>query len=215
MKFHLIAVSLLSVMCAIMYYIIAGVQSDFDDAHATIRKEAIQTVKKKRTEELRPIQSTPETPSKPKLDEKKFLNPAVYQPAPTQVAESSSLPAPTGIMIERIGNDEYWCRDTVEPRKELNPVKCYYSAACYGCVGSTVIPPDSESVVPVCDNGRQAEIFSIECCPESADGGQLQCPSARQCLHAEAVPSNYCSCNNRPECKYVAIGGQVECVCIQ
>jgi len=213
MKFHLIAGSLVAVVLTIVYFIATGVQRDFEEARSQIRQEAVKTVKKKRSEHLT---SSP-APTISKVDEKKVFNPVVFK-APTRVAEATSSPPevdPPGIMVERIGNDEYWCRDGVEPQKEKNPVRCYYSGACYGCMGSTVIPPDSEGVIPFCDNGTRAEIFSIECCPHSAGGGDMQCPLARECLHADAVPESFCTCNNRPDCRYVDIGGDIQCVCIQ
>jgi len=215
MKFHLIAGALAGLLITIVYYIFVGVQADFDEARSQIREEAVRTVQKKRSEHLN--QKASEV-AESKLDEKKVLNPAVFKSPPVQLASTKSddrAPAPVDIMIERIGNDEYWCREGVEPRKETKPVRCYYSAACYGCTGSTVIPPDSQDVVPFCDNGRQSEIFSIECCPSSASGAEMECPSARECLHADAVPESYCSCNNRPDCRYVDIANQIQCVCIQ
>lgn len=215
MKFHVIAGVLLTVVLAILYFIATGVQRDFAEARSQIREEAVKTAKQKRSEHL-----SSSNIDKPSDDvQKKVFNPAVFKPATSRVADAkpSTLDSDVAgsIMIERIGNDEYWCREGVEPRKEKQPVRCYYSGACYGCMGSTVIPPDSDGVIPFCDNGTQAEIFSIECCPSSASGSDFQCPPARECLHADAVPETYCTCNSRPDCKYVDIGGDIQCVCIQ
>lgn len=215
MKFHLIAGALVLTMTALVYFIFVGVQADFDEARSQIRQEVVKTAQKKRSEHLQQIQ---ESPVVQKLDAKQVLNPVLLRPAPTRVASTNAddrPPPPSNVMIERVGNDEYWCREGTEARKETKPVRCYYSAACYGCSGSTVIPPDSEEVIPFCDNGKQAEIFSIECCPNSASGNEIECPSARECLHADAVPESYCSCNNRPDCRYVEIADQIQCVCIQ
>lgn len=214
MKFHVLAGVLLFGVIGLIYFIATGVQRDFAEARTQIHEEAVKTVQKKRSEHLNGrSQESAQAP----VDEKKVLNPNVFKQPVAQVAEATrhEEPPPSGIMLERIGNNEYWCRDGMEPRKETKPVRCYYSGACYGCVGSTVIPPDSEDVIPMCDNGSPAEIFSIECCPRYAAGTDFQCPSARECLHADAVPESYCTCNNRPDCRYVDIAGQIQCVCIQ
>lgn len=216
MKFHIIAGLLFSLVLSLLYFIFVGVSKDFEDARPQIQKEAVASIKKRRREHLETHAEKSESKTNLAETDKQLFNPNVFKPV-AQVADARPDSAPSGVMIERIGNDEYWCRDNDEARKEMNPVRCYYSAACYGCTGSTVIPPDPDagSVIPFCDNGVQAEIFSIECCPKSAAGGQLECPSARECLHADAVPETYCSCNNRPDCRYVSIGNQVQCVCIQ
>lgn len=213
MKFHLFIAVLFALLSGVLYFLFAGVQEEFKEARPQIQKEAVRSVQQHRQKSL--SQMTSETTE----EKHRALNPQIYvkpttSPADSKVAANSSAEA-SGIMIERIGNDEFWCREGGQARKEKNPVRCYYSSTCYGCTGSTVIPPDSEGVIPFCDNGSQAEIFSIECCPDSVSGSEMECPSPRACLHAEAVPESFCTCNNRPDCKYVDIAGNLECVCIQ
>ncbi len=204
-------------MLGIMYLIFSGVQADFQEARGQIHEEAVRSVQKKRAEHLAQQRQSRD----PQVTAVEVPHPALNQEifkAPTQVAsikESRVVDAPADIMVERIGNDEFWCRDNVEPRKEKKPVKCAYPSACYGCVASSVIPAEAEGVIPFCDNGRQAEIFSIECCPSSVSESDFECPGPRECLHADAVPESHCSCDNRPDCRYIEIGGKIQCLCIK
>lgn len=211
MKFHLIAGALLIASVAMIYFILAGVQSEFDQASAQIKKETFESFKAHRAQ------------NKPTVVEKVYaqdnMPTPVFNDRPVKasaqvVSRLSAADEPAGLIVEKIDDTEYWCRES-PVQKLKNPVKCYYPSSCYGCKDSHVIPPEVQTAIPFCDDGRQAALFSIECCPNGLNGGDIECPSARECLHADAVPADFCSCQNRSDCKLMPIADQVQCVCIQ
>jgi len=211
LKFHIIAGSLLVASIAVIYLILVGVQSDFDRASAQIRKETFESFKAHRNQ---PKPTVVETVYSQSDQPTPVFNEKPVKASAQVVSRVSAKDEPEGLIVEKIDNTEYWCREAPVQRIK-NPVKCYYPSSCYGCENSHVIPPEVQSAIPFCDNGQQAALFSIECCPSGLTGGDMECPSARECLHADAVPKDFCSCQNRSDCKMMPIGDEVQCVCIQ
>lgn len=212
-KFHILAGALVVVIGAIFYFIISGMQREFESARPQIEKESV-------TKALNVKKRVSESSSD---DYAKYLNkniPEPVVPKPTAIerpkppTQSSTPQEPLAPEEGVYGGERYWCRPA-QVQKVLNPVKCHYSDSCYKCPGGGVIPPENEFAVPFCDNGAKAELYSVECCPNGVVNGEMQCPSQMECLSADSVPENFCSCNNRHDCKYVAIGKSIECVCIQ
>lgn len=208
MKFHLIAGTLLLIICLVFYKLIAGMQEDFATARPQIQKESFKAATEQMkaptqeivyfNKEISKIPTQPaEPPATPKTPAAAVLNPT--QPEPIEA---------------RINGDEFWCR-SISVKKEKNPVKCLYPDACYGCAGSGVIPPEYEGTTPFCENGEPAKLYHVECCPSGLRDGDILCPDVQECLHADTIPDTFCSCDNRPECRYVVIGSKVECTCIQ
>jgi hypothetical protein len=211
LKFHVIAGSLLIASVVMIYLILAGVQSDFEQASSQIKKETFESFKAHRDNKRSTVV---ETVYEQKEEPAKVFNDRQGKASAQVVSRLSAADEPQGLIVEKIDGTEYWCREA--PVQKLHsPVKCLYPSSCFGCENSHLIPPEVEAAVPFCDNGRQAALFSIECCPSGISGSDFDCPSARECLHADAVPKDFCTCQNRSDCKMMPIGDQIQCVCIQ
>lgn len=200
---------------AIFYFLIIGMQHEFESARPQIEKESVSKALHAKTKHE----------EKSNSDEyAKYLNKNIPEPSPVKVHHEpikTTSPSVSPVIQETLapeegiyGGEKYWCRPA-PVQKVLNPVKCHYSDSCYKCPVGGVIPPENEFAVPFCENGAKAELYSVECCPNGVVNGDIQCPSQMECLSADSVPENFCSCENRHDCKYVAIGKNVECVCIQ
>ncbi|MBN8555974.1 MAG: hypothetical protein J0L93_11055 [Deltaproteobacteria bacterium] len=210
MKFHFLAGVLLVLIGGIFYLLISGMSSEFSEARPRIEKESVQKALKK---ELK-------TDSE---DYSKYLNKNIHE----QVAEPAPLPTPAPVekkpepvhapVVEEEGvyqGEKYWCRSAMV-QKFNNPVKCHYQDSCFKCKDSYVIPPESEYMNPFCEDGTKAEMYSVECCPTSVVNGEIVCPTQMECLSAEAIPENLCTCGSKTDCRYVTVGERVECACIQ
>jgi hypothetical protein len=211
MKFHLLAGTLLLAIGSVFYLLIGGMSSDFSTARPQIEKESVQKALKKQ------LKSEQE-------DYSRYLNKNIHESSsvPMQKKEIRAVEKqaaavtnePTGPEEGLYQGERYWCRHS-PVQKMKSPVKCHYQDSCFKCQNSYVITPENDSAIPFCENGSKAEMYSVECCPIDIHNGEMVCPSQMECLSADSVPDNLCTCGNKPDCKYVAVGEKVECACIQ
>ncbi|MDB5038885.1 MAG: hypothetical protein JWQ35_2413 [Bacteriovoracaceae bacterium] len=208
MKFHLLAGAMLLFTGYLVYALVFGLHSDLETARNQIKKESVislRTEKKVQQEDhYAPFINKTLVQHAKVIAQKAEARPSTSDERPTmQFAEATEVKA---------GEKDYWCR-SVPVKLEKDPVKCLYPDACYGCDGP-IIRPEYENAVPLCANGSQSQLFHVECCP-SFNHGSVECPSDEACFQAENVPNDFCSCNDRPDCRLVSIGAQIQCVCIQ
>jgi len=209
MKFHIAAAVLFGGIIFLIYLLLHGLEADLSQARGKIEKESFQSAKK---------QKALAKDNQTSLDSS-FLNKEISE-EPTPMTKPVPLPVEakkvekTPPLEERLEGKEYWCRP-IPVVKDRNPVRCEYPDSCYSCKNSDIIPPEVDSAIPFCRDGSRAEIYSVECCPSSVSGNDFSCPSIDECMRAENVPEQFCSCDGRANCRYVAIGKEIECACIQ
>ncbi len=209
MKFHLLAGGLLAAIIALLYFMLTGFSDDLSEARTTIEKESFKTAQTQKKKAR--------TDPKPDIWSQKVLSDKIPEeppppPPPVQKKETAAVPNSVDFTSRLEGRD-YWCRSTIVT-KDKNPVRCEYPDSCYSCENSDIIPPEVNSAVPFCKDGSRPQMYSVECCPTGTDGKDIFCPSIDECMQAENVPENFCTCNNQLNCKYVVIGSKVECACV-
>lgn len=203
MRFHFVAGTLVAISGLLVYLLLFGLHSDLESARVQIRKESVKSLREEK-----------------KIDSQDryapYINKALVRQEPrpvAQIAETLTEQRPSDYSEQRSDLERnYWCRN-VSVTIETNPVKCIYPDACFGCAGP-IIRPEVEGALPLCADGNQSQLYHVECCP-SFHHGVIECPANDSCFRAENPPSDYCSCDNRPECRLVQMGDKVQCVCIQ
>lgn len=202
MKFHLLAAGLLGLIGLLVWKLLTGFESDLESKRPQIVRESFQRLS--RTNSI-PLQES----------DKKYFNPQVDQVLKHQSAapKASLTPTAEDLTTERLNGNDYWCRPSTPPERSITPIKCVYPNACYGCDNANIIKPEFEGAQPFCSDGSISRIYHVECCPSGLTDGQLDCPSIQECFHADDIPDNTCSCNDRPNCHYVAVGPRIECQC--
>lgn len=201
---------MMSVTIYLVYLLIYGFQSDMEEARPKIRKESVTALRE--TKVVQPHDQLSAYINK-NLIQKNAL--AQTEPAQnTRLTDAPVVPMNTDPEIRTTQDGKsYWCR-SVPVVVQTDPVICQYPDACFGCNGP-IIRPEVESAAPLCADGSMSELYHVECCPSSFANGVAECPSAEQCFQAESPPQDFCSCGDRPDCRLVKIGPQIQCVCIQ
>ncbi len=212
MKFHWVASALFAASLYLVYLLIYGFQTELRNARPQIQQEAVKALKQEKK-----IKSS--APMSEYINKNLIIQPKP-QPTKEDKVQVAEVPRENSNAMDdtepalRYGQDgsDYWCRP-VPVAIETSPVKCRYQNSCYGCQGP-IIRPEVADATPLCANGSMSQLYDVECCPQF-NNGMVECPSASSCFHAANPPSDFCSCNDRAECKLVEIGSKIQCVCIQ